>query len=200
MFPGVVSSSGLDGEYGLCRRPTAPYTAREKLWIEKDNAMKTAARRHAILGGAAILILATLSYTHFFLLRSAGSGPAGPAVPLAPFESIWTENPVLLLGLGDSITAGYGATDGKSYFSRLVENPGDEFDDMAGRNLSSVFPNLTIRNLSVSGSTSLDHAEDQIPAIELQPEETLGLVVFTTGGNDLIHMTAAVSATSISSQ
>lgn len=40
----------------------------------------------------------------------------------------------------------------------------------------------------MSGSTSLDHARNQIPEIETQPVETLGVVVMTTGGNDLIHL------------
>lgn len=146
------------------------------------------ARKRILIAIAAAAVLGVAFYLHFFLFRSMGSGPAGPPVPLAPFESVWTDRPVLLLGLGDSVTAGYGASEGKSYVARLVKNPEDEFEDMAGRNLSRVFPNLTVRNRSVSGSTSLDHVRDQIPEIEIQPEDTLGVVLLTTGGNDLIHM------------
>jgi len=92
-----------------------------------------------------------------------------------------------LLGLGDSITAGFGVPREKSYFSRLYENPPDEFPDMRDINLRAVLPNLTERNLSVSGSTSLNHVEHIRGKLVVQPRDVFGLVVMTTGGNDLIH-------------
>ena len=49
---------------------------------------------------------------------------------------------MLLLGLGDSVTAGFGVPSPYSYFSRLVKNPDDEFEDMRGICLSAVLPNL----------------------------------------------------------
>jgi lysophospholipase L1-like esterase len=94
---------------------------------------------------------------------------------------------VLLVGLGDSVTAGYGASPAHGYFDRLVGNPSDEFDDMKGVCLGTVFPNLKARNLSISGSTSLEHLDIQISRMEKAAPDTLGLVVMTTGGNDLIH-------------
>ena len=69
------------------------------------------------------------------------------------------------------MTAGFGASSGKSYFDRLVTNPPDELADMNGRSLSRVLPNLTALNISLSGSNSLehvDHIRDKLPA---QPPE-----------------------------
>jgi len=91
------------------------------------------------IGG--FLIIAVSAYVHFFLYLPMGSGPAGPAIE-SPFDQPWTERQVLLVGLGDSVTAGFGATKGKSFFDRLLKNPPDEFGDMQGRCLSLVLPNL----------------------------------------------------------
>ena len=115
-----------------------------------------------------------------------GNGPAGPAVPREAFARPWTIQPVLLVGLGDSVTAGFGARRGYSYFDRLVKNPPDEFPEMQTLCLASVLPHLTAQNFAVSGSTSLQH-EKQIDRLPVQPPDTLGLVVITTGGNDIIH-------------
>jgi hypothetical protein len=41
--------------------------------------------------------------------------------------------------------------------------------------------------MSVSGSTSLDHLRLLRNQLEVQPADVFGLVVMTTGGNDLIH-------------
>jgi lysophospholipase L1-like esterase len=58
---------------------------------------------------------------------------------------------------------------------------------MKGVCLRSVFPSLKEVNLSVSGTTSMEHLESQLARLEKADSETLGLVVMTTGGNDLIH-------------
>jgi lysophospholipase L1-like esterase len=92
-----------------------------------------------------------------------------------------------VVGLGDSVTAGFGASPGHSYFDRLISNPPDEFEGMKGLCLGSVFPNLKAVNLSVSGTISMEHLSSQIPKLEPAGADTLGLVVMTTGGNDLIH-------------
>src|SRR5688572_9895043 len=83
-----------------------------------------------LIGG--VLICLAAGYVHFYLYLPMGSGPAGPAVDAAAFEKPWTERQVLLVGIGDSVTAGLGSTPGKSYFERLVKNPPDEFPDMQG--------------------------------------------------------------------
>lgn len=137
-----------------------------------------------------LLILACSIGAHvyrFLLVPSIGKGPAGPEVPAELFASPWTERHVLLLGLGDSITDGFGASPGNSYFERLVSNPPGEFPGMKGKCLGAVLPNLETLNRSVSGSTSISCLESQIPYLNPQGPDTLGLVVITTGGNDLIH-------------
>jgi lysophospholipase L1-like esterase len=94
----------------------------------------------------------------------------------------------LLLGVGDSVTAGFGAGEPYSYFNRLVRNPDDEFDDMRGICLSAVLPNLSEKNMAVSDSNSLGHLETVREQLRVQDSDTFGLIVITTGGNDIIHM------------
>ena len=123
----------------------------------------------------------------FLAARPIGDGPAGPSVSGEPFETVWSERPVLLLGFGDSVTAGFGAPRGHGYFDRIAENPADEFEELKGICLQRVLPKLQTCNLALSGSTSLEHAEMLVSKIEPQVNETLGIVVMTTGGNDVIH-------------
>ena len=137
------------------------------------------------IGG--LLVAGVLVYRKYWLTRPVGSGPAGPPVAGQPFQETWTERKVLLLGVGDSITAGFGVDEAHSLLGRLADNPADEFPDMQGKCLRSVLPNLTVRNIAVSGSTSLDHLEIIGRQLQPQPEDVLGLVVMTSGGNDLIH-------------
>ena len=120
---------------------------------------------------------------------SSGSYDRSARVPpvhrwIAPsFDKPWTDRKVLLFGAGDSITAGLGArTVAHGYFNRLVECPPDESPDMAGICLSAVLPNLSILNIAVSGSNSLDHVNAVRQELPLQSADTLGLVVLTTGG------------------
>jgi lysophospholipase L1-like esterase len=129
----------------------------------------------------------TGAYCYYWYARPVGTGPAGPAVSAEKFEFHWTDRPVLLVGIGDSVTAGYGASPGKAFFRRLVDGPPDEFDDMRGKSLAHVFPNLTTTNLALSGSTSQECLEILVPKLKLQDEETYGIIVVTTGGNDIIH-------------
>ena len=134
-----------------------------------------------------VLVLAALTYVHFWHRWPIGVGPAGPRVSRETFGKSWLDRQVLLVGIGDSITAGFGATPGHSYFSRLVANPGDEFEDMKGLCLSAVLPRLKATNVAVSGSISLEHLERQIARLGRADSNTLGLIVITTGGNDIIH-------------
>ncbi|MGD9127356.1 MAG: GDSL-type esterase/lipase family protein, partial [Planctomycetia bacterium] len=73
------------------------------------------------------------------------------------------------------------------YFNRLIENPPDEFDEMKGLCLSKVLPNLRSENLAISCTTSLHHVELIEEGLKPYPDELFGVVVMTTGGNDLIH-------------
>jgi len=67
-----------------------------------------------ILGAAAIF--GVRLYRHYHFERPMGEGPAGPAVAAAPFNAPSTDRQVLLLGLGDSVTAGFGVRHDLSYF------------------------------------------------------------------------------------
>lgn len=155
---------------------------------------KTKTRRLAFLFAfGVIVIVGTLGYLRYFatfrfwIPPHVGSGPAGPAVPKDAFQNKWTERQVVLLGVGDSVTAGFGASPGHSYFDRLVSNPMDELADMKGICLRSAIPNLKPMNISVSGSDSLQHLAEQVEPLQPFPNDTLGIVVMTSGGNDLIH-------------
>ena len=103
------------------------------------------------------------------------------------FASTWSDRKVVLLGLGDSVTQGFGASPGKMYFQRLVKNPPDEFTDMQGICLSKVLPGLEPLNLSISGTTSIECVDYQLPKLKAHDTDTFGIVVITTGGNDVIH-------------
>jgi len=123
----------------------------------------------------------------FKFARPVGSGPAGPAVNRESFSQPWTSRHVLLVGLGDSVTAGFGARKGYSYFDRLAKNPPDEFPEMNGICLASVFPNVLSTNLSVSGSTSSEVPFKQLNSLPTNAPDVFGIVMMTTGGNDIIH-------------
>lgn len=135
-----------------------------------------------------VLVIGAIGYYHFWWSRPIGSGPAGPRVDSTRFAQEWTQRPVMLLGLGDSVTAGFGASPGHSYFQRLIANPPDEYPDLQGINLSKVLPNLRATNLAASGSTSIDQVKMQIrQRLPVVTSNTLALIVVTTGGNDIIH-------------
>ena len=147
--------------------------------------MKLKTRLFVLLAAGLAAISAAGAYRYFKLYHPVGSGPAGPAVRREPFAKPWSDRPTLLLGLGDSVTDGYGSSRGHSYFELLADNPSDEWDDMKGLCLRTVFPKLSTLNAAISGSTSPQHLE----AIRKLPvrADIEALVVITTGGNDLIH-------------
>lgn len=146
-------------------------------------------KRLAALGLVGVVILGLVAiWSHYRYARPVGSGPAGPVVSREPFQSTWSTRKVVLLGLGDSVTQGFGATTGShSYFQRLAKNPPDEFADMDGICLSRVLPNLEAVNLSISGTTSLECIDYQLPKLKPYDQDTFGIVVMTTGGNDVVH-------------
>jgi hypothetical protein len=114
-----------------------------------------------------LLCVIALGYWHFWYSHPIGTGLAGPPVDRNAFTTTWTEQPVLLVGLGDSVTAGFGSSPGHSYFKRLLKNPSDEFADMQGICLPKVIPNLEARNHSLSGSTSLECLDVLLPKLEV---------------------------------
>lgn len=134
-----------------------------------------------------VVIGSTTVYRYYRYARPVGEGPAGPAVSRDAFTGTWTNRPVVLLGLGDSVTQGLGASPAKSYFTRLVKNPKDEFADMQEICLSKVLPGLQPLNLSISGTTSIECVDYQLPKLTPNGPDVFGIVVITTGGNDVIH-------------
>ena len=175
-------------------QPPDPNTVASEFERSEREATTGTVIRHKRLGqrltriGFIITLVAigVMAYIQFWLIKPVGSGPAGPQPPREAFAKPWTNHNVLLLGLGDSVTAGFGVPAAYSYVGRLVENPPDEFESMQGICLSAVLPNLHVENKAISGSTSLMHLAT-IRSLEKQPADTFGLVVMTTGGNDLIH-------------
>jgi lysophospholipase L1-like esterase len=133
------------------------------------------------------LIAGAAAFLFFRFARPIGSGSAGPAVARESFSQPWSSRQIMLVGLGDSVTAGFGARKGYSYFDRLVKNPADEFPELNGICLSAIFPKLSFTNLSVSGSTSAEVAARQLTLFPTNDASVLGIVVMTTGGNDIIH-------------
>ncbi len=123
----------------------------------------------------------------FFPLHGIGEGPAGPSVELESFQRVWHDDPVVVLGLGDSVTAGYGSTPGHSFVQRLTAPPVDEYADMKGRDLASVFPRMTVLNKAISGSTSSAVVKNELIRLAPFPADALGVIILSTGGNDLIH-------------
>lgn len=119
--------------------------------------------------------------------RPMGTGPAGPEVPAAPFKQPWLDQPVVFLGIGDSITRGYGAPGGMTYFDLLMRNNNGLYPDMAGRDLSSVIGDLTARNVAVDYTVSQQHIDVQLAKLPQYDKSVHGIVVITSGGNDLIH-------------
>lgn len=152
-----------------------------------SHASRRSSRVAWLVAFAALTLGSGLFYRHYWYSRPVGRGPAGPVVPGERFEHTWTDRKVLLVGIGDSVTAGYGASTGKGFFERLVANPSDEFPDMRGKCLAEVLPNLETVNLALSASTSLECLDVLVPKLEPQEADTFGIIVMTTGGNDIIH-------------
>ena len=144
-------------------------------------------RLFALLTIGLLIIGATAVYRYYRYARPLSDGPSGPVVSREAFTSSWSDRPVVLLGLGDSVTQGLGASPGRTYFQRLVKNPADEFEDMQDISLSHVLPKLKPINRAISGTTSIECVDYQLPKLQPYDVETFGIVVMTTGGNDVIH-------------
>lgn len=66
--------------------------------------------------GGVIFISASAICLYFRLARPVGRGPAGPKVAHENFSHPWTSKPICLVGMGDSVTAGFGARRGYSCY------------------------------------------------------------------------------------
>ncbi|HVM59789.1 MAG TPA: SGNH/GDSL hydrolase family protein [Verrucomicrobiae bacterium] len=139
--------------------------------------------------GLALCLVAFVAWYYLIgrFKHPVGTGPAGPAVSASAFQTVWSTNQFVLIGIGDSVTAGFGATRKHSYFDLLQQNDDALYPDMAGKDLRHVLPNLMVHNLSVSYTVSEEHLRDQVPLVATYPPTVRGIIVITTGGNDLIH-------------
>jgi lysophospholipase L1-like esterase len=98
--------------------------------------------------------------------------------------------PTRVVFLGDSITAGAGAsTQSRTYPSLLEANDASAWPEGDGHDLATLYPDLTdVIDVSVGGATTSSMLRDQLPALEAQldfPAEGETLIVFTIGGNDM---------------
>lgn len=139
-----------------------------------------------------ILILCVVFVAAWYFLigrykHPVGNGPAGPMVAIDAFQRVWSTNQFVFIGIGDSVTAGFGATEKHSYFEMLLQNDDASFPDMKGRDLRHVLPRLDSQNLSVSYTVSEEHLKEQVPRVKMHTPGVRGIVVITSGGNDLIH-------------
>ena len=133
-----------------------------------------------------LFIIAVGKFSLLTYFITPGEGPAGPQVSPEYFKEIWTDKKVMLIGVGDSITDGFGASRGQGYFDLLIKNKDKDYPDMNGLDLSRVLNDLTAENFSVSTSDTIDHL-NQIKRIPVYSNEIFGVIVITSGGNDLIH-------------
>ncbi|NLK41285.1 MAG: SGNH/GDSL hydrolase family protein [Planctomycetes bacterium] len=141
---------------------------------------------------AAVMVVLSCGYVAWRFynavrVRPMGDGPAGPPIASEPFEHKWHDGPVVLIGLGDSITRGLGAAKEHTYFELLLKNDDAVYPDMAGRELSRVFDVREVRNYAQDYTTSLDHIDRQLAKIPTYEPSVRGIIVLTSGGNDLIH-------------
>lgn len=139
-----------------------------------------------------LIVLSGPSYLGFRLYSALrvlpmGEGSAGPAVSPGDFEEVWCEGKVVLVGIGDSITNGLGASREHHYYALLQGNDDEAYPDMAGRDLGVVLPGLTAENYALDYTTSKQHVERQLLRVAVQAQDVRGIVVVTSGGNDLIH-------------
>ncbi|HML75617.1 MAG TPA: SGNH/GDSL hydrolase family protein [Anaerohalosphaeraceae bacterium] len=120
-------------------------------------------------------------------VRPMGEGPAGPAIAAESFTLPWSDQPVVFLGLGDSVTRGLGAAKEHTYFELLIKNDDAMYPDMQGRDLSAVFASMTCRNYAQDYTTTQDHLDAQLIRIPQHDPDVRGIIVITSGGNDLLH-------------
>ena len=120
-------------------------------------------------------------------VRPMGTGSAGPTIATEPFERPWHDGPVVLVGLGDSITRGLGAGKEHTYFNLLLHNDDAMYPDMTGRELTRVFELMETDNYAQDYTVSQQHIDGQLVRIPQYDPNVRGVIVLTSGGNDLIH-------------
>lgn len=119
--------------------------------------------------------------------RPMGEGPAGPSIPAEPFQHKWLDKPVVFIGIGDSITRGLGAPMRLTYFPMLMHNDDTFYPDMAGKDLSHVVTIESSHDYAQDYTVSQEHIDRQLVKVPQYDQSVYGIVVITSGGNDLIH-------------
>src|ERR1017187_1306513 len=131
--------------------------------FERTTRMKTnrPLRWYHIRWQTALIVFIGFFVARYFLFgrynHPVGSGPAGPTVTTEAFQKTWSTNQFVLIGIGDSVTAGFGASEKHSYFEMLLQNDDAKYPDMQGRDLRHVLPDITFQNRSVSYTVSEEH-------------------------------------------
>ena len=94
---------------------------------------KFTGRKIAFLAvGALLLVAVTAASLYFRYALPIGRGPAGPALAREAFAAPGPCASILVVGLGDSVTAGFGARTGYGYFDRVVTNAPEDAADVKG--------------------------------------------------------------------
>jgi len=138
---------------------------------------------------------------------SAAADDSGPGVDDNADPDVHTylppdyapSDPKRVIFLGDSITAGYGASDTSLQYSALLQQNDDAtWPDEQGDDLATVFPGLTeVVDVSRAGATTDTELSQQIPKLDDKmtfPAEGQSLVVMTIGGNDITSLLMSGSA------
>jgi lysophospholipase L1-like esterase len=116
------------------------------------------------------------------------SRPVDPDVATWVPEGYLPEDPVRLVYLGDSISAGYGATRSSlAYTSLLRKNT--RWEGFADEDLETSYPSIEeVVDVSRGGATTDTLLSQQLPLLDAElgdtPAEGGTIVVFTVGGND----------------
>jgi len=134
-------------------------------------------RLRIIIASGLVLVVAAFACLYFWFSVPVGSGPAGPIVSGETFAQQWTIDLSYSLDFGDSVTAGFGARKGYSYFDRLVQNPMDESQEMKGICFGTSSSQICVYQFVNSGSTSIELLEQELPHLAQADSNTLGIVV-----------------------
>lgn len=99
------------------------------------------------------------------------------------------EEPVRVIFLGDSITAGVGATASSLTYPRLLaDNDDDTWPDYEDTDLRGLFGDLEVVDVSVGGATTDTVLSEQLPNLSNELGDSVSgqsIVVITIGGNDM---------------
>jgi len=120
---------------------------------------------------------------------------ADPAIDEAPssdrvgtYAHALPESPSTVIFLGDSITAGAGASSSDEGYARLLVDNTSTWSDWDGIDLATRYPGIDVVDVSQRGAWTGTVLNDQLDRFEDQvmlPLEGEALVVITAGGNDL---------------